>query len=51
SLGIKQGILGRIYNYVTIVNKANRATNTPNQNIKEPNQYRSNVNKHIEENH
>lgn len=49
SLGIHQGILGRIFNYGSIVIKGTGGTNTPIPNIKAPMQFRSIVNNHIEE--
>ena len=49
SLGIHQGILGRIFNYGAIVIKGTGVTNTPIPNIKAPMQFRSIVNNHIEE--
>ena len=44
SLGIHQGILGRIFNYGSIVIKGTGGTNTPIPNIKAPMQFRSIVN-------
>ena len=41
SLGIHQGILGRIFNYGSIVIKGTGGTNTPIPNIKAPMQFRS----------
>ncbi len=49
SLGVHQGILGRIFNYGSIVIKGTGGTHTPIPNIKSPMQFRAIVNNHIEE--
>ncbi len=49
SLGIHQGIIGRIFNYGSVVVRGTGGTNTPIPNIKDPMKFRSIVNNHIEE--
>lgn len=49
SLGVHQSILGRIFNYGSIIVKGTGGTITPIPNIKNPMQFRSIFNNHFED--